>query len=114
MSMLYLQVIVHTRSIKCIRDIEPKHLPLLRSIRKNAEDAICSKYGVPRGELRMFVHYQPSFCRSPSGLVSVTASADLHHRPFPRTRSEYLQHRSASGYDLTLFRYMCNAKYIRV
>lgn len=60
--MLYMQVIVHTRSISCIRDITPKHLPLLKSIRRNAERAAFERYGIETGELRMFVHYQPSFC----------------------------------------------------
>lgn len=64
MSMLYLQCIVQTRTISCIRDLTPKHLPMLRNIRQNALKAAKQKYGVENGDLRMFVHYQPSFCKS--------------------------------------------------
>lgn len=61
--MLYLQCIVHNRSIRCLRDLTPQHLPMLRNTRKNAEVAAVEKYGVAKGDLRMFVHYQPSFCK---------------------------------------------------
>lgn len=64
MTMLYLQCIVHNRNIKCLRDLIPSHLPMLKNIRKNAEAAAMKKYGVAKGDLRMFVHYQPSFCMS--------------------------------------------------
>lgn len=63
MSMLYLQCIVHNRNIRCLRDLTPQHLPMLRNIRNNAEAAAMKKYGVSKGDLRMFVHYQPSFCK---------------------------------------------------
>lgn len=63
MSMLYLQCIVHNRHIRCLRDLIPQHLPMLKNIRKNAEAAAMEKYGVTKGDLRMFVHYQPSFCK---------------------------------------------------
>lgn len=61
-SMLYCSVIVHTRSIASLRDLRPQHLPLLRNIRERSEAAIVGALGVEKGELRMFVHYQPSFC----------------------------------------------------
>ena len=60
--MLYCSVIVHTRSIASLRDLRPQHLPLLRNIRQQSEAAIMLAFGMKKGELRMFVHYQPSFC----------------------------------------------------
>lgn len=54
---------MHSRGIRCLRDLTPEHLPLLKNIKKNAEAATMEKYGVNKGELRMFVHYQPSFCK---------------------------------------------------
>ncbi|CAD6584340.1 MAG: hypothetical protein CYPHOPRED_002668 [Cyphobasidiales sp. Tagirdzhanova-0007] len=60
-SMLYLQCIVHTRSLASLRDLTPNHLPMLKKIRAHAAQAVETKYGVQKGDLRMFVHYQPSF-----------------------------------------------------
>jgi m7GpppX diphosphatase len=62
MSSLYLQVLVQTRSIRSLRDLRPRHLDLLRNIRAASEKAAMAKYGIDRGELRFFVHYQPTYC----------------------------------------------------
>ena len=40
----------------------PKHLSMLRNIREAATKAAGERYGVERGDLRIYVHYQPSFC----------------------------------------------------
>ncbi|KAI5477564.1 scavenger mRNA-decapping enzyme DcpS [Pseudohyphozyma bogoriensis] len=61
MSSLYLLVLTQSRSIKSMRDLRPSHLPLLKKIRKEAERAAIAKYGIDKGELRMFVHYQPTY-----------------------------------------------------
>lgn len=63
MSALYVVAIVQTRKLKSLRDLRPAHLPLLTRIRKQAEEATCAKYGVRKGELRMFFHYQPTYCK---------------------------------------------------
>lgn len=58
---LYLLCIVNDRQIRCLRDIRPRHLSMLNSIRQRAFESIERKYNVPPRELRMFVHYQPSY-----------------------------------------------------
>ncbi|ORY87410.1 HIT-like domain-containing protein [Leucosporidium creatinivorum] len=61
MSALYLQVLVQTRKIRCLRDLRPSHLPLLRKIRFDSERVAMEKYGIDKGELRFFIHYHPSY-----------------------------------------------------
>ncbi|KAK4051330.1 hypothetical protein OIV83_002814 [Microbotryomycetes sp. JL201] len=60
-SSMYLQVLVQSRKIRCLRDLRPSHLPLLRKIRINSERTAIEKYGIEQGELRFFVHYQPTY-----------------------------------------------------
>ncbi|KAJ1302195.1 hypothetical protein OPQ81_001021 [Rhizoctonia solani] len=61
MSMFYIQAIVHTRDIHSLRDIRKRHLPMLRNIRKQSVRVAQDKYGLSAGQLRLFVHYQPSY-----------------------------------------------------
>lgn len=58
---LYLIAIVHRHGIKSLRDLRLEHLPLLRNIRDRGTAAIAQKYAVPRSQLRIYLHYQPSF-----------------------------------------------------
>ena len=58
---LYCLAIVHKFGIKSIRDLNSKHLPLLRKLLKDAPNAIMNKYGVPPSQLRIYLHYQPSY-----------------------------------------------------
>lgn len=59
---LYLTAIVGDASIRTVRDLTAKHLPLLREIKRQAYASAKERYGVGHGDLRMFVHYQPSYC----------------------------------------------------
>ncbi|GAA5910478.1 uncharacterized protein JCM6883_003021 [Sporobolomyces salmoneus] len=61
MTSLYLLVLTQDRSIRSLRDLTPAHLPLLRNIRQASEKAAIEKYGIDKGELRFFVHYQPTY-----------------------------------------------------
>ncbi|KAB5590122.1 Scavenger mRNA-decapping enzyme DcpS [Ceratobasidium theobromae] len=61
MSTFYIQAIVHPRDIYSLRDIRKRHLPMLRNIRKQAIKVSQEKYGLTAGQLRLFVHYQPSY-----------------------------------------------------
>ena len=61
---LYLVALMLLPDIKCLRDLTCSHLPLLRSIRRKAIDVVKTRWGLEATELRLFVHYQPSYCRS--------------------------------------------------
>ncbi|KAI7833058.1 HIT-like domain-containing protein [Kickxella alabastrina] len=57
---MYLVAIVHRRDIKSLRDLTAKHLPLLKNIRDNSIVA-AQAYGVSAEQLRLYIHYQPSY-----------------------------------------------------
>ncbi|XP_041985664.1 m7GpppX diphosphatase [Aricia agestis] len=58
---LYLLAIVRPRNIKSLRDLNETHLPLLKRVRNEGKKAIVDKYNVPGSQLRVYLHYQPSF-----------------------------------------------------
>ncbi|XP_023936869.2 m7GpppX diphosphatase [Bicyclus anynana] len=58
---LYLLAIVRQREIKSLRDLNEGHLPLLKRVRDEGKKAILDKYNVPGSQLRIYLHYQPSF-----------------------------------------------------
>uniref|UniRef100_A0A336N8I7 m7GpppX diphosphatase n=1 Tax=Culicoides sonorensis TaxID=179676 RepID=A0A336N8I7_CULSO len=58
---LYLLAIVHRRDIRTLRDLDNSHLDLLKNIRDKSVETIEKKYDIPRSQLRIYVHYQPSF-----------------------------------------------------
>ncbi|KAJ2943070.1 hypothetical protein O0L34_g18761 [Tuta absoluta] len=58
---LYLLAIVRQRGIKSLRDLNETHLPLLKRVRDEGKKAILEKYNVPGSQLRIYLHYQPSF-----------------------------------------------------
>lgn len=62
-SSLYLVALVQDRSIRSLRDLRKRHVGLLSSIRSEAERVVREKWGLGRGALRMYVHYQPSYCK---------------------------------------------------
>lgn len=55
---------MQTRSIRTIRDLTTDHLPLLRRIQSESKNAVKEKYGVEGDEIKIFIHYQPSYCES--------------------------------------------------
>ncbi|BGO92097.1 hypothetical protein NBRC10512_000828 [Rhodotorula toruloides] len=61
MSALYLLVLTQDRTIRSLRDLRARHLPLLRKIRQECERVAMERYGIEKGELRFFVHYQPTY-----------------------------------------------------
>ena len=77
---LYLTAIVNKQGLKSLRDLTAEHLPLLRNILEKGsvsnylmlpqlllhsffeyQVAISEKYGLPKSQLRIFLHYQPSY-----------------------------------------------------
>ena len=47
-----------------MRDLTPDHIPLLREIQLQTRRMVRERFEVRSDELRMFVHYQPSYCLS--------------------------------------------------
>uniref|UniRef100_A0A8D1F449 m7GpppX diphosphatase n=1 Tax=Sus scrofa TaxID=9823 RepID=A0A8D1F449_PIG len=58
---LYLIAICHRRGIKSLRDLTPEHLPLLRNILREGQEAILQRYQVTGDRLRVYLHYLPSY-----------------------------------------------------
>ncbi|XP_045462066.1 m7GpppX diphosphatase [Harmonia axyridis] len=58
---LYLLAICHKKNIKSLRDLNADHLPILKNIYSKGIKAISEKYGLDRSQLRIYLHYQPSF-----------------------------------------------------
>ncbi|XP_015123992.1 m7GpppX diphosphatase [Diachasma alloeum] len=57
---LYLLAITRQR-IRSIRELNETHLPLLKNIKESACKAIEEQYKIPRSQLKIFFHYQPTF-----------------------------------------------------
>ena len=58
---LYCLAIVHRRDVRSLRDLCPAHLPLLCNILIKGSAAIHDKFGVAKDQLRVYVHYLPSY-----------------------------------------------------
>ncbi|KAI9511639.1 scavenger mRNA decapping enzyme [Russula earlei] len=58
---LYLVALMVLPNIKNLRDLNRSHLPLLRSIRREAANIVKKRWCLEATELRLFVHYQPSY-----------------------------------------------------
>ncbi|CAE6516904.1 unnamed protein product [Rhizoctonia solani] len=78
MSMFYIQAIVHTHGIRSLRDIRKHHLPMLRSIRKRGIKVVRDTYGLSAGQLRLFVHYQPSYYHFHVHIVTLELSGQAN------------------------------------
>lgn len=61
LSNLHALAIVHKKDIKSLRDLTFNHLTLLHNIREKGSLAIHQRYGIKENQLRIYVHYQPSF-----------------------------------------------------
>uniref|UniRef100_A0A7N5JJE2 m7GpppX diphosphatase n=1 Tax=Ailuropoda melanoleuca TaxID=9646 RepID=A0A7N5JJE2_AILME len=58
---LYLIAICHRRGIRSLRDLTAEHLPLLRNILREGQEAILQRYQVKGDRLRVYLHYLPSY-----------------------------------------------------
>ncbi|XP_017778004.1 PREDICTED: m7GpppX diphosphatase [Nicrophorus vespilloides] len=58
---LHILALVHTRGIKSLRDLSKDHLTLLKNIQTIGQNIIQEKYNIPASQLRVYLHYQPSF-----------------------------------------------------
>lgn len=60
---LYLIAIARDPTLRSLRDLRGDvHLSLLTSIRQEAYRIVGDKWGIGRGGIRMWIHYQPSYC----------------------------------------------------
>ena len=62
---LYLVAIVISSEVRSLRDLNGRHVEMLRCIRAEAVRVVSERWGLREGEVRLFVHYQPSYCESP-------------------------------------------------
>ncbi|KAM6432129.1 m7GpppX diphosphatase [Liasis olivaceus] len=58
---LYLIAICHRRGIKSLRDLTAEHLTLLKNILQEGGEAIQKRFGLAKTQLRVYLHYQPSY-----------------------------------------------------
>lgn len=58
---LYCLGILKRDGIASLRDLTGDHLPLLREMLEQGPKVIQEVYGIPKDQLRIFVHYQPQF-----------------------------------------------------
>ncbi|KAM6238277.1 m7GpppX diphosphatase [Porphyrio hochstetteri] len=58
---LYLIALVRRRDLTSLRDLTAEHLPLLRNILQEGQEAVTKHFGVPASQLRLYLHYQPSY-----------------------------------------------------
>ena len=66
LSDLYLLALCTTNGIRSLRDLRKVHLPVLKNIKNEATRIVNTRWKNEGREisLRMFVHYQPSYCTS--------------------------------------------------
>lgn len=61
MSALYLVAIVLRHDIASLRDLDSSHIPYLTGVRDEILEVVKKTYGLDRSELKIFIHYQPSY-----------------------------------------------------
>lgn len=61
MDTFYAIAICHRHSLRSLRSLGAEHLPLLRNIREKGVAAVKEKFDLDRSQLRIYIHYQPSF-----------------------------------------------------
>ena len=64
---LYLLALCTSSGIKSLRDLRKVHVPVLRNIKDEATRIVKARWqnDGKNVSLRMFIHYQPSYCMSP-------------------------------------------------
>ncbi|KAJ7634063.1 scavenger mRNA decapping enzyme [Mycena polygramma] len=77
----YLIAIVRNKELRSLRDLrgDPAlgHIALLKSIRREASTIAGEKWGIPRGGLRMYIHYQPSYYHFHVHIVNANYEAGM-------------------------------------
>lgn len=61
-STLYLLALYTHTDVNCMRDLRKRpHLEMLKTLRRDATRVLQDKWGIGRGGVRMYIHYQPSY-----------------------------------------------------
>ncbi|KAI0042788.1 scavenger mRNA decapping enzyme [Auriscalpium vulgare] len=58
---LYLVALTLFKDIRSLRDLNRGHVPLLQTIRREARRVVGERWGLHPNQLRLFVHYHPSY-----------------------------------------------------
>jgi m7GpppX diphosphatase len=70
MESLYLMAIVKERGLASLRDLNASHVTFLKHIRQTIAETVPKHYpGVSASQLRVFFHYQPSYCKASCELL---------------------------------------------
>ncbi|KAG0652512.1 Scavenger mRNA-decapping enzyme [Hyphodiscus hymeniophilus] len=76
MESLHLLGLVERRDIWSLRDLKKKHIPWLRHMREKFLEATTSTYGeLERDQLKLYVHYQPTYYHFHIHIVHVALEA---------------------------------------
>jgi m7GpppX diphosphatase len=59
--MLYTLAIAKDPSLRSVRDLRGRHVPMLQRLKQGALALLREKHGVPPSALRVYMHYLPSF-----------------------------------------------------
>ena len=54
-------LVLARKRIKSLRELNESHLPLLKNIQETGTEIIKKKYNMPASQLRIYLHYQPSY-----------------------------------------------------
>ncbi|ABN66973.1 trehalase-associated protein [Scheffersomyces stipitis CBS 6054] len=71
MESLYLCAIVNRMDISSVRDLNSSHIEYLVNIQKLIKKVATEKFAVQKDELRIFIHYQPSYYHFHLHIVNV-------------------------------------------
>ncbi|RPB04284.1 scavenger mRNA decapping enzyme [Choiromyces venosus 120613-1] len=78
MASMYITAILRRRDITSMRDLKKKHVPWLKNIRRRIPEAICQKYDdIEEDQIKLYVHYQPSYYHFHLHAVSITHDGGL-------------------------------------
>ncbi|EGV61225.1 scavenger mRNA decapping enzyme (DcpS) N-terminal family protein [Yamadazyma tenuis] len=61
MDSLYLCCIVNRTDISSVRDLNASHASYLQALRNKILEVTCEKYNIQPDQLRLFIHYHPSY-----------------------------------------------------
>lgn len=98
-SNLYLQCIARNGSITNLRDLTKEHLTMLMNIRERSHEVVQGHFGLPKRSVRLYVHYQPSYCVFYLLRSTVLCKRLISKRSFPcahRLRWPYRTERDGS------------------